>query len=132
MKHRCLLIATAGLGMIACSKNDGVTTDPSESGSKSIVMKIATPVTRAYITPDAPYQPATDISSIDVYFTNSNSTIQSAYRLTGQDLYNITTSGLRFVNLNNVSAAFVLANSPKALLAAAARMYHAFIPTPPD
>lgn len=127
MKFRFLLIATACLGMIACSKNDGVTTDPSESGSKSIVMKIATPVTRAYITPDAPYQPSTDISSIDVYFTNSNSTIQSAYRLTGQDLDNITTSGLRFVNLNNVSAVFVVANSPKALLAAGDRMDNDFI-----
>ena len=127
MKFRFLLIATACLGMIACSKNDGVTTDPSESGSKSIVMKIATPVTRAYIIPDAPYQPSTDISSIDVYFTNSNSTIQSAYRLTGQDLDNITTSGLRFVNLNNVSAVFVVANSPKALLAAGDRMDNDFI-----
>ena len=110
MKFKLLLMAAACIGMVACSKDDAA--NPSADGSKQIVLKVNLPTTRA-LTPDDPYvAKGTTISSMDVFFTNTNGAVQYAYNLTGGDLTNITgTTGLRFVGLENVTAVYIVANA---------------------
>lgn len=105
-------MAAACIGMVACSKDDAA--NPSTDGSKQIVLKVNLPTTRAALTPDDPYvAKGTTISSMDVFFTNTNGAVQYAYNLTGGDLTNITgTTGLRFVGLENVTAVYIVANAP--------------------
>lgn len=105
-------MAAACIGMVACSKDDAA--NPSADGSKQIVLKVNLPTTRAALTPDDPYvAKGTTISSMDVFFTNTNGAVQYAYNLTGVDLTNITgTTGLRFVGLENVTAVYIVANAP--------------------
>lgn len=105
-------MAAACIGMVACSKDDAAT--PSADGSKQIVLKVNLPTTRAALTPDDPYvAKRTTISSMDVFFTNTNGAVQYAYNLTGVDLTSITgTTGLRFVGLENVTAVYIVANAP--------------------
>lgn len=105
-------MAAACIGMVACSKDDAAT--PSADGSKQIVLKVNLPTTRAALTPDDPYvAKGTTISSMDVFFTNTNGAVQYAYNLTGVDLTSITgTTGLRFVGLENVTAVYIVANAP--------------------
>lgn len=112
MKFKLLLMAAACIGMVACSKDDAAT--PSADGSKQIVLKVNLPTTRAALTPDDPYvAKRTTISSMDVFFTNTNGAVQYAYNLTGVDLTSITgTTGLRFVGLENVTAVYIVANAP--------------------
>ena len=112
MKFKLLLMAAACIGMVACSKDDAA--NPSADGSKQIVLKVNLPTTRAALTPDDPYvAKGTTISSMDVFFTNTNGAVQYAYNLTGVDLTNITgTTGLRFVGLENVTAVYIVANAP--------------------
>lgn len=112
MKFKLLLMAAACIGMVACSKDDAA--NPSADGSKQIVLKVNLPTTRAALTPDDPYvAKGTTISSMDVFFTNTNGAVQYAYNLTGGDLTNITgTTGLRFVGLENVTAVYIVANAP--------------------
>lgn len=106
-------MAAACIGMVACSKDDAAT--PSADGSKQIVLKVNLPTTRAALTPDDPYvAKGTTISSMDVFFTNTNGAVQYAYNLTGVDLTSITgTTGLRFVGLENVTAVYIVANTPE-------------------
>lgn len=109
MKLRFLLLAVAGIGMLACSK-DGAEGPAVPDGSKSIVLKIALPQTTRAL-PDEPYAPdGTTISKIDVYFTDNNGIIQEAYPLTGQNLNSIKSSGLRFTGLENVARVYCVAN----------------------
>lgn len=105
-------MAAACIGMVACSKDDAAT--PSADGSKQIVLKVNLPTTRAALTPDAPYAAnSTNISSMNVFFTNANGVVQYRYDLKGGDLTNITgTTGLRFVGLENVTAVYIVANAP--------------------
>lgn len=105
-------MAAACIGMVACSKDDAA--NPSADGSKQIVLKVNLPTTRAALTPDDPYvAKGTTISSMDVFFTNTNGAVQYAYNLTGGDLTNIKgTTGLRFVGLENVTAVYIVANAP--------------------
>ena len=111
MKFKLLLMAAACIGMVACSKDDAA--NPSADGSKQIVLKVNLPTTRAALTPDDPYvAKGTTISSMDVFFTNTNGAVQYAYNLTGVDLTSITeTTGLRFVGLDNVTAVYIVANA---------------------
>lgn len=111
MKFKLLLMAAACIGMVACSKDDAA--NPSADGSKQIVLKVNLPTTRATLTPDDPYvAKGTTISSMDVFFTNTNGAVQYAYNLTGGDLTNIKgTTGLRFVGLENVTAVYIVANA---------------------
>lgn len=111
MKLRFLLLAVAGIGMLACSK-DGAEGPAVPDGSKSIVLKIALPqTTRAYIEPDTPYAPGgTTISKIDVYFTDNNGIIQEVYTLKDDKLNSIKGTGLRFTGLENVARVYCVAN----------------------
>lgn len=114
MKLRFLLLAVAGLGMFACAK-DGAEGPAVPDGSKSIVLKIALPQTTRAFTPDDPYvEKNTTISKIDVYFTDNNGIIQEVYSLTGQNLENIKSPGLRFTGLENVARVYCVANSADA------------------
>lgn len=113
--------------LASCSKDaaEGGVTAP--DGSKSIVLKISVPqVTRA-ITPDDPYKSgtgATTISSLDVYFTNANGTIEAVFSLDNTDASDdyfdkITAEkGLRFVGLKNTTRVYCVANDPAEPLAA--------------
>lgn len=115
MKFKLLLMAAACIGMVACSKDDAAT--PSADGSKQIVLKVNLPTTRAALTPDAPYAAnSTNISSMNVFFTNANGVVQYAsFPLTTDNGYltDITsTTGLRFVGLKDVTAVYIVANAP--------------------
>lgn len=107
-------MAAACIGMVACSKDDAAT--PSADGSKQIVLKVNLPTTRAALTPDDPYAAnSTNISSMNVFFTNANGVVQYAYPLTTDNGYltDITsTNGLRFVGLKDVTAVYIVANAP--------------------
>lgn len=116
MKFKLLLMAAACIGMVACSKDDAAT--PSADGSKQIVLKVNLPTTRAvsdsWLGEDGTVQ-ATAISSMNVFFTNANGVVQNAYELTTDNGYltDITsTTGLRFVGLDNVTAVYIVANAP--------------------
>lgn len=106
-------MAAACIGMVACSKDDAATT--SADGSKQIVLKVNLPTTRAALTPDDPYAAnSTNISSMNVFFTNANGVVQKAFELTTDNGYltDITsTTGLRFVGLKNVTAVYIVANA---------------------
>lgn len=117
MKIKFLLLTAACIGMIACSKEDAEGPGTSDAGSKQIVLKVNLPASTRAINPDDPYVSgpgATKISSMDVYFTNANGTVQKVYTIKDEgvvkDLTNITTTGLRFADLNNVSSVYVVAN----------------------
>lgn len=122
MKLRFLLLAVAGIGMLACAK-DGAEGPAVPDGSKSIVLKIALPQTTRAITPDDPYSPldpddadsGTTISKIDVYFTDNNGIIQESYRIedsgVGSNMEAIRKTGLRFTGLENVARVYCVANS---------------------
>lgn len=114
MKFKLLLMAAACIGMVACSKDDAA--NPSADGSKQIVLKVNLPTTRAALTPDAPYAAnGTEISSMNVFFTNANGVVQNACELTTDNGYltDITsTTGLRFVGLKDVTAVYIVANAP--------------------
>lgn len=119
MKLRFLLLAVAGLGMFACAK-DGAEGPAVPDGSKSIVLKIALPQTTRAIPSDDPYGNSTDISQIDVYFTNDNGTIEQSYRIDNTDATNLNAikgAGLRFTGLENVTRVYCVANSNTALYA---------------
>lgn len=121
MKLRFLLLAVAGIGMLACSK-DGAEGPAVPDGSKSIVLKIALPQTTRAIPSDDPYSPldpddadsGTTISSVDVYFTNDNGTIEQSYRIDNKpnatNLNAIKGAGLRFTGLENVTRVYCVAN----------------------
>ena len=106
-------MAAACIGMVACSKDDAA--NPSADGSKQIVLKVNLPTTRAALTPDAPYEAdGTSIKLMNVFFTNANGVVQNAYELTTDNGYltDITsTTGLRFVGLENVTAVYIVANA---------------------
>lgn len=117
MKLRFLLLAVAGIGMLAsCSKDAAEGGAAGPDGSKSIVLKISAPQsTRAY-TPDAPYTESTNIGQVDVYFTNDNGTILQSYRISGDNLTAIRGNGLRFTGLENVTRVYCVANSAAEIL----------------
>ena len=108
-------MAAACIGMVACSKDDAAT--PSADGSKQIVLKVNLPTTRAALTPDAPYAAnSTNISSMNVFFTNANGIVQYAYKLEEEDIEKISdkvdpSPGLRFVGLKDVTAVYIVANA---------------------
>ena len=113
MKLRFLLLAVAGIGMLACSK-DGAEGPAVPDGSKSIVLKIALPQTTRAIPSDDPYGNSTTISKIDVYFTNDNGTIEQSYRIDNTNATNLDAikgAGLRFTGLENVTRVYCVANS---------------------
>lgn len=124
---KSLFLAFAGLGLFACSNEEVAGPEVvGDEGFKSIVLKIngANPVSRADV--GGRYDESTEMQKLDIYFTNSNSTVQYAYRLAasaeeGTDKNNwdaITgENGLRFVGLDNVSAVYVVANSAEEILA---------------
>lgn len=115
MKFKLLLMAAACIGMVACSKDDAW--NPSADGAKSVVLKVNLPTNTRAIAPDDPYKSgvgSTTISSMDVYFTNANGTIKYIYEIKDADghenLTNIKKDGLRFSNLEDVSAVYIVAN----------------------
>lgn len=72
-------MAAACIGMVACSKDDAA--NPSADGSKQIVLKVNLPTTRAvsdsWLGENGEAQ-ATAISSMNVFFTNANGTVQNS------------------------------------------------------
>lgn len=108
-------MTAACVGMIACSK-DGTGDNPYADGSKQVVLKVNLPATRAvdgtWLDGNGAPQKTT-ISSMDVYFTNANGTVQEHHRIAGNYLEEIKT-GLRFVDLTDVSAVYIIANQPEA------------------
>lgn len=117
-------MAAACVGMTACSKDDAGGT-ASADGSKQVVLKVNLPATRAvddtwlvYDDGEGKYVPqATNISSIDVFFTNANGSVQQHYTLdaTNNYLSTVRTSGLRFVGLKDVTAVYIAANVPASM-----------------
>lgn len=101
--------------MIACSK-DGTGDNPYADGSKQVVLKVNLPATRAVDDTwlgDQGKPKETTISTIDVFFTNANGTVQEHYKLdTVNYLDAVQGNGLRFVGLNNVTAVYIAANVP--------------------
>ena len=120
MKLKSLIMfSAAALAFAACSNDEDVKMPVNDEGTKSIILTINGSETRA-ITPDDPYTEVTELTSLDIYFTNANSTVQASYRLTPTDADNwaaIEGAGLRFVGLDNVSAVYVVANSAEETLA---------------
>lgn len=117
-------MTAACVGMIACSK-DGTGDNPYADGSKQVVLKVNLPATRAvddtwlvYDDGEGKYVPqATNISSIDVFFTNAIGKVKKHYKLdaTNNYLSTVRTSGLRFVGLKDVTAVYIAANVPASM-----------------
>ena len=109
MKFKLLLMAAACIGMVACSKDDAA--NPSADGSKQIVLKVNLPTTRAvsdsWLGEDGAVQ-ATAISSMNVFFTNANGTVQDQYTLSDDDITSVRTTGIRFVGLDDVTAVYIV------------------------
>lgn len=108
-------MTAACVGMIACSK-DGTGDNPYADGSKQVVLKVNLPATRAvdgtWLDGNGDPQ-TTTISTIDVFFTNANGTVQEHYTLdTDNDLNAVQDNGLRFVGLEDVTAVYIAANVP--------------------
>ena len=115
MKFKLLLMTAACVGMIACSK-DGTGDNPYADGSKQIVLKVNLPATRAVDGTwlDNGATQKTNISTIDVFFTNDIGTVKKHYTL-GTDngyLNAVQGAGLRFVGLKDVTAVYIVANVP--------------------
>lgn len=115
MKFKLLLMTAACVGMIACSK-DGTGDNPYADGSKQVVLKVNLPATRAVDDTwlgDQGKPKETTISTIDVFFTNANGTVQEHYKLdTVNYLDAVQGNGLRFVGLKDVTAVYIAANVP--------------------
>ena len=117
MKFKLLLMTAACVGMIACSK-DGTGDNPYADGSKQVVLKVNLPATRADVDNSwldgngAPQK--TNISSIDVFFTNAIGKVQEHYTLSTDNGYleDVQGDGLRFVGLEDVTAVYIAANVP--------------------
>lgn len=119
MKFKLLLLSAACIGMIACSK-DSLGDGPSADGSKQVVLKVNLPVTRAVDDTwlDNGGKPnETNISSIDVFFTNANGSVQKHYTLDANNNYlsAVQNDGLRFVGLKDVTAVYIAANIPASM-----------------
>ena len=120
MKFKLLLMTAACVGMIACSK-DGTGDNPYADGSKQVVLKVNLPATRADVDNSwldgngAPQK--TNISSIDVFFTNANGTVKEHYTLSTDNGYleDVQGDGLRFVGLEDVTAVYIAANVPESM-----------------
>lgn len=108
-------MTAACVGMIACSK-DGTGDNPYADGSKQVVLKVNLPATRAVDDTwlgDQGKPKETTISTIDVFFTNANGTVQEHYKLdTVNYLDAVQGNGLRFVGLKDVTAVYIAANVP--------------------
>lgn len=109
-------MTAACVGMIACSK-DGTGDNPYADGSKQVVLKVNLPATRAdvddsWLDNGAPQK--TNISSIDVFFTNAIGKVQYRYTLDTKNGYleDVQGDGLRFVGLKDVTAVYIAANVP--------------------
>lgn len=113
-------MTAACVGMIACSK-DGTGDNPYADGSKQVVLKVNLPATRAGVDNswlDGNGDPqTTTISTIDVFFTNANGTVQKHYTLNTDNGYldDVQGDGLRFVGLQNVTAVYIAANVPESM-----------------
>lgn len=112
-------MTAACVGMIACSK-DGTGDNPYADGSKQVVLKVNLPATRAVDgtwLDDQGKPKETNISSIDVFFTNDIGSVQRHYTLdaTNNYLSTVRTSGLRFVGLEDVTAVYIAANVPESM-----------------
>lgn len=112
-------MTAACVGMIACSK-DGTGDNPYADGSKQVVLKVNLPATRADVDNswlDQGNPKETNISSIDVFFTNANGTVQKHYKLNTDNGYlnAVQSNGLRFVGLQNVTAVYIAANVPTSI-----------------
>ena len=116
MKFKLLLMAAACIGMVACSKDDAAT--PSADGSKQIVLKVNLPTTRAvsdsWLGENGEAQ-ATAISSMNVFFTNANGTVQKQYKLSDDDITSVRTTGIRFVGLDDVTAVYIVTSLPSGI-----------------
>lgn len=116
MKFKLLLMAAACIGMVACSKDDAA--NPSADGSKQIVLKVNLPTTRAvsdsWLGEDGAVQ-ATAISSMNVFFTNANGTVQDQYTLSDDDITSVRTTGIRFVGLDDVTAVYIVTSLPSGI-----------------
>lgn len=113
-------MTAACVGMIACSK-DGTGDNPYADGSKQVVLKVNLPATRAVDDTwldDQGNPKETNISSIDVFFTNANGSVQQHYTLNATNNYlsTVRTSGLRFVGLKDVTAVYIAANVPESMI----------------
>ncbi len=119
MKFKLLLMTAACVGMIACSKDDAGGT-ASADGSKQVVLKVNLPATRAvdgtWLDGNGDPQKTT-ISTIDVFFTNANGTVQEHYTLNTGNGYldDVQGDGLRFVGLKDVTAVYIAANVPESM-----------------
>lgn len=109
-------MTAACVGMIACSK-DGTGDNPYADGSKQVVLKVNLPATRAvdgtWLDGNGAPQ-KTNISSIDVFFTNAIGKVQEHYTLSTDNGYleDVQGDGLRFVGLKDVTAVYIVANVP--------------------
>ena len=116
MKFKLLLMAAACIGMVACSKDDAA--NPSADGSKQIVLKVNLPTTRAvsgsWLGENGEAQ-ATAISSMNVFFTNANGTVQKQYTLSDDDITSVRTTGIRFVGLDDVTAVYIVTSLPSGI-----------------
>ena len=113
-------MTAACVGMIACSK-DGTGDNPYADGSKQVVLKVNLPTTRAGVDNswlDNGATQKTNISTIDVFFTNDIGTVKKHYTL-GTDngyLNAVQGAGLRFVGLEDVTAVYIAANVPESMI----------------
>lgn len=112
-------MTAACVGMIACSK-DGTGDNPYADGSKQVVLKVNLPATRAVDDTwldDQGKPKETNISSIDVFFTNDIGTVKKHYTLNTDNGYlnAVQSDGLRFVGLNDVTAVYIAANVPESM-----------------
>lgn len=109
MKFKLLLMAAACIGMVACSKDDAA--NPSADGSKQIVLKVNLPTTRAVSgswLDDNGGVTATNITVMDVFFTNANGTVLKHATLDDNTYIDaVKTDGLRFVGLDGVTAVYI-------------------------
>lgn len=113
-------MTAACVGMIACSK-DGTGDNPYADGSKQVVLKVNLPATRAVDgtwLDDQGNPKETNISSIDVFFTNANGTVKNRYTLNTVNGYldDVQGDGLRFVGLKDVTAVYIAANVPESMI----------------
>lgn len=112
-------MTAACVGMIACSK-DGTGDNPYADGSKQVVLKVNLPATRAvdgtWLDGNGAPQKTT-ISTIDVFFTNANGTVQEHCTLNTDNGYldDVQGDGLRFVGLEDVTAVYIAANVPASI-----------------
>ena len=116
------MFSAAALAFAACSNDEDVKMPASDNGAKTISVAISGSMTRAAMTPDAPYATEAALSKLDIYFTDATGAVKYVYSAaeSGDNATQFTTltSGtpVRFVGLEDVSAVYIIANDANAAL----------------